>query len=410
MSRETSPCTIGEFWLDKRRDGRSPKVWQIARKAKGTVIYRSTHCERLEDAEQAIIAFVAKQRSLGHQQPTEAHVIPALMNYWEERGKKLVNKDQTSRSIRTFIGFLVQDSVGEGAVIADLVPALFERFREWRMAPHGFSIPWAGEISDYTSAKGVNGPTVQRNINDIRAAVNYAQANLRIPMAPKIRDLPEEYQSEARERILSMDEIARIAWYASHNPDLFRFVALQFGTAVRPQAAMKFDPRTQYDPATRLIDLQPEATKRTKKRNAVIPAIRPLGFVLRKWAKADVVKVSSRKTAWRIMRRTLGLTPDVVPKTIRHTVATMLYADPTVPEREIVEMLAHEGKLARTTRIYAKYDPNRLGNVTRALTALWVNVHAMAKAYASDHILTTEGQGGKNIVCRKAARMLDSSR
>ena len=51
------------------------------------------------------------------------------------------------------------------------------------------------------------------------------------------------------------------------------------------------------------------------------------------------------------MRRVLRLTDDVHPKTIRHTIATLLYADDTVPEREIVEMLGHEGKLARTTRV-----------------------------------------------------------
>ena len=38
-----------------------------------------------------------------------------------------------------------------------------------------------------------------------------------------------------------------------------------------------------------------------------------------------------------------------------------------MPEREIVELLGHEGKLARTTRIYAKYDPARLANTMRAL-------------------------------------------
>jgi len=404
MSRETSPFTVGELWLDKRRDGKAPKVWQIARKSKGTIIYRSTNCERLEDAEQAIIAYASKIRSLEHQQPTEAHVLPLLMNYWDERGKKLVNSDQTERSIKTFIGFLVQDRVGGQAVVSDLVPSLFERFREWRMAPHGFSIPWRGETADYTSKTGVAGPTVQRNINDIRAAVNYAQANMRIPMAPQIHDLPEEYHSEPRERVLTLDEMARMAWYASHNRDLFRFMALQFATAVRPQAAMKFDPRAQYNPATRLIDLQPEASKRTKKRNAIIPAIRPLCYVLHKWAKDTPVNVSSRKTAWRIMRRTLNLTPDVHPKTIRHTIATLLYADPTVPEREIVELLGHAGKLARTTRIYAKYDPTRLTNVTRTLTAMWLAVHKLAKAYAADHILTTEGQGGKNVVASFARK------
>ena len=46
------------------------------------------------------------------------------------------------------------------------------------MAPHEFCVPWGGENKIYSSP-GVGGETVQRNINDIRAAVHYAEDNLR---------------------------------------------------------------------------------------------------------------------------------------------------------------------------------------------------------------------------------------
>lgn len=318
--------------------------------------------------------------------------MPLLMAYWQERGKKAINCDQTARSIRTFIAFLIQDQVGARAVVTNLTPALFERFREWRMEPHEFAVPWGGELSVYNS-DGVSGATVQRNINDLRAAVHHAQGEMRISVVPKIKDLEQRYQSVPRERVLTFDEMAAIAWYARQNDDLFRFVALQFATAIRPAAALKFNPIEQYDDSTGLIDQQPGASPQTKKRNAVIPAIGPFRSVLRAWAAADPGRVSSRKSAWRIMRRALGLSPDVHPKTIRHTIATLLYQDPTVPEREIVELLGHDGKLARTTRLYAKYDPAHLNNVKRALTALWRRVRNDARAYGADHMLTT-GQRG----------------
>lgn len=405
MSRETSKYVRDPYWLDKRRDGRSPAVWQIARNERGTIIYRSTRKRELSEAIAVLDALVEEERSKQKgQQPTEALVAAHLINYWKEKGRKTVNNDQSARSLRTFLAFLNQDEATVHAVITDLTPTLFERFREWRMSPHAFSLEWFGQTYDYASAKGVCGATVQRNINDIRAAIHHAQANLRIPMAPKINDLAKEYASPDRERVLSRDELARIFWYASHNRPLFQFVALQLATAVRPDAALRFDPRTQYNDRTGLIDLQPEASKQTKKRNAIIPAIAPVRVVLRGWAREGAATVSSRKTAWRIMRRTLGLSADVFPKTIRHTVATMLYADPTVPEREVVEMLGHDGKLARTTRIYAKYDPTRLHNVVRALTMLWRDVMREAVRFGTDHKLTTEGQGGKNVVVGKPAK------
>lgn len=390
MSRHTSPYIVGNFWLDKRRDGKSPETWQIARSCKRSIVYRSTHHRRLEDAKACLEAHVAEQRSLERQEPREAKVLPLILTYWKEHGRKRINHDQTGRSIRTFIGFLIQDRSGAQAVVIDLNPALFERFREWRMGAHDFDLTWGGKAVSYSSP-GVSGATVQRNVNDVRAAVNYARDNQRIPTAPKIRDLDVRFRSAPRDRVLSMEEMAKIAWYASHNADLFRFVTLQFATAVRPAAALKFNPALQYRDG--LIDLQPGADPQTKKRNAIIPAIRPMKPVLEAWAKAGAKPVQSRKTAWQIMRRALGLSDDVHPKTIRHTISTLLYADETVPEREIVEMLGHEGKLARTTRIYAKYNPRRLGNLTSSLSRLWLQVSREARRFGADHSLTN-GQRG----------------
>lgn len=410
MSRDTSPYVVGDYWLDTRRDGKAPGIWQIASNRGRTVIYRSTRTRELSDAKALLHAHVEEERArTTRQAPTEAGVAAVLVTYYREKGSKAVNHDQTSRSLRTFLAFLLQDEAGHGAVVTDLTPALFERFREWRMKPHSFQLAWFGENFDYASAHGVSGATVQRNINDVRAAVHHAADNMRITHAPRIADLDERYKSPPRERVLTINEMARIAWYASHNPDLFRFVALQFGTAVRPMAAMAFDPRTQFDAKRGLIDLQPGAAPQTRKRNSILPAIKPLRMVLRRWAKDHSESVASRKTAWRVMRRTLALSADVHPKTIRHTVATMLYEDETVPEREVVEMLGHDGKLARTTKIYAKYRPDRLKNVTRALTALWCAVHREARAYSADHLLSTKGRGGQNVVVRKSALCEDSS-
>lgn len=401
MSRENSPYIRDPYWLDMRRDKRSP-YWQIAEPKGGTVVYRSTRKLEIEPAITVMDAWIDKQKSLGPQKPEEAPVASMLINYWTEKGQKAINADQTSRSLRTFLAFLIQDTAGPHAVVTDLTPALFERFREWRMGPHSFKLAWFGEQFDYES-KGVSGATVQRNINDVRAAVHHAEANLRIPLAPRIRDLDERYLSPPRERVLTIEEMGKIAWFASHNPSLFRFAALQLATGVRPMAAMAFDPVTQYDDKRGLIDLQPGASPQTRKRNSIIPAIRPVRPVLRAWAAEGVDGVKSRKTAWRNMRKALGLSADVYPKTIRHTVATMLYENESVPERQIVEMLGHEGKLARTTRIYAKYNPSRLREVVRGLTTIWMQVSREARAFGSDHYLTTGLSGGKIEVAQKGA-------
>lgn len=408
MSRDSSPYISGKFYLTKRRDGRSPDIWQIAetgRERQGA--YRSTRKRDLDEAIAVLDAYILKQKAEQRQEASEANVAAILVNYWKERGREVVNSDQTSRSLYTFLAFLLQDRVGIGAVVTDLMPDLFERFRKWRMGPHSFEIEWFGVTKDYKS-HGVAGATVQRNINDIRAAIYYAEANMRIPLAPKIKDIDQRYKSAHKDRILTEDELARIVWYAAHNPDLFRFVLLQITTSVRPMAALKFDPRTQYDDKRGLIDLQPGASPQTKKRNAIIPAIRPMRTILREWAKEEPHIVGSHKTAWRNMRRVLDLDDAVVAKTIRYTIATWLYEMEWVPERQISEMLGHideSGRgLARTSRIYAKYRPERMGLVVKALTIIWCRISLKAREFHVDHLLTTGMRGDKFEVKKRPAK------
>jgi integrase len=402
MSRKPTRYTVGEFWLDKRRDGKAPDIWQIAsyKPASRSVVYRSTHERSLEQAKAKIDAHHAEQKALGKQQPEEAQVVPLLLAYWHEKGKDSINSVQVGVSIRQFVGFLLQDQAGPGAVVTDLTPTFFERFRVWRMGPHVYDVPWQGKHYRHSSP-GVVGATVGRAINDVRAAIGHAAANGRLPFAPKIRSLDSRYKSKPRDRVLTDDELARILWYAKHSPEMFRFVTLQLATGVRPMAAAKFDPRTQFKAATGLIDLQPAAAPQTKKRNAVIPAIRPLRLVLKRWAEEGSNPVETHKRAWRTMRRTLDLSPDVHAKTIRHTVATMLYSDGSVPTRQISDMLGHTGELAETSKRYAHYNPQHMLEVTRALTTIWLQVRRNARQYGADHLLTTTGQGGKITIMRK---------
>lgn len=415
MGRADEPYRVGDYWLEYRRDRKNKpdakKIWQVARydAASRSVIYRSTRTVDLDDAKAYIHAFVEGERAKEPQQdPHDARVIPQLFLYWKERGRGLVNADQTQRSLKAFMGFLYQDSVGMNAVVADLIPATIERFRAWRMRPHAFEIDWVDGPYSYATDKGVSGDTVDRNLNDIRAAINHAADNMRVQYAPRIKGVEQKHKNALRERVLSLDELARIAWYARHHsPALFRFVALQVCTSVRPEAAKRFDPREQYNDRTKLIDLQPHAQARSKKRNAIIPAIRPMQVVLRRWQKDNFVPVDSNKTAWRQMRKALGLSADVFPKTIRHTVATTLYQNPAVPKEQISEMLGHSGmiKMSRTSMLYAKYDPKRLGETVKALTTIWMDISKAAKAFDADHLLTTgRGEGGKFVATKVEKR------
>lgn len=402
MSRENSPCIVGDHWLDKRRDGKSP-FWQVASydAAARSVVYRSTRAKGVEDATSFIHSFVAQERAKRPQRPEDAQVIPLLFTYWDEHGRNVVSPDQIASSIRQFIGFLFQDEAGMNATVADLNPQLFVRFRQWRMGPHSYAVPWQDRTVTHASA-GVRGESVQRNLDDIRAALTHHANNGRLPYVPKVPSIPATMRSPPKDRVLTDAELGAIIGYSIYDPALFRFVALQLGTIVRPEAAGKFNPALQYDAARGLIDLHPPSDPRTKKHNPVVPAIEPLRPILAAWAKDGAAPAMSFRTRWRTMRRVLSLSDDVEAKTIRHTVATKLRTM-RVPAEEVETLLGHR-VLKKTSAVYAKYDPDYLSDVAVALSKVWDAAMVSAWTWCAVHLRSKVGNGATIILDRKCEK------
>lgn len=391
MPREGSPFEYKGYWLDKRRDGKSPDIWQIA---SGTrqVKYRSTSERSVEDAKDVLIAYVTELEAKKPQSPDDALAITTLLTYWKEHGSKAVAPQQIASSLRAFIGFLFHDKeAGMNAVVSDLTPAVFVRFREWRMGPHSYSVRWGDKTYDHSSP-GVKGESVSRNLDDVRAALNHAETNNRF-LAPKVAAVPKRYRSTPRDRVLTWEEMGMISWYARHFDDFGRYVALLFGTVARPEALAKFS-IAQFD--GRNIDLQPIGAPETDKVNPIIPAIRPLRLILNHWHGTGPVK--SRKRAWRTMRRTLGLSDDVVSKTIRHTITTELYTNSLVPDRQLSALLGHLPPVKRTTRKYIHMRPEHMMAAAKALSTIWLRVEREANAYGAVHLLSIPRSEGGIII------------
>jgi hypothetical protein len=109
--------------------------------------------------------------------------------------------------------------------------------------------------------------------------------------------------------------------------------------------------------------------------------------------------VGSRKTWWRTMRDALDLPVNIVPKTIRHTVATELRAM-GVPQLDVEGLLGHLMS-NRITAVYAKYDPERLSSAKQALSVIWQRVWAEAFLWLADHLRTTDDNGKVIVAARE---------
>lgn len=404
MPRINSPCIIGDYWLDKRRDGKSPDIWQIATYTGNarSVVYRSTKRRTvdLEAAKEVLRSHEAQQRSKERaQDPSDAELLPHLFNYIREHGPDVHRVDTIKSSFRAWIGFLMQDELGTDAKVADINKVSVARFRRWRMAPHTWDVEWGGKVYSHKS-KGVSGEAVQRNIEDLRSALNHAEAAGRIPMRPRIPSVDKKLRSRARTEVFSPKQLGAIVAYADHEPDVQRWLWLMIGTAARPDAALAFDPTNQW--RGNIIDLHPAGNPLTDKRNPIVPAIEPLQGILKDWVGSE--PVLSRKQWWRTMRAKLGIPATHVPKTIRHTVASHL-RNSKVPGEQISALLGHKDQsdtLERTSERYAHADPLKMQATVRALTTFWKSVEREADKWRADHLLTITNDNNKIIVARNA--------
>lgn len=406
MSRSDSPYTIGEYWLDKRRDGKSPDVWQIAHQSgkSRSVVYRSTKRRSLSEAKEVLRSFEADERSRHRgQDAADSLLIPHLTNYIREHGPDVARLDTIKSSCRAWIGFFQQDELGTTVTVADVNKVMVTRFRRWRMGPHEYAVEWGGKLFRHKS-EGVTGETVQRNLEDLRSALNHAEAAGRI-IAPKVLSVDRKLRSAPRDIVLTPKQLGAIWGYAKEDIGAWRWIAMMIATGSRPGAALAFDPASQWHGD--ILDLHPEGKQRTDKRNAVVPVIDPMLPILADWKATPHETVSSRKKWWGTMRRALGLPDEVTAYAIRHTVATFMDQE-GVPGAEMSAIAGHlpsHRGIARTTnRHYLHFNPRNCPKAKRALTKLFRLVERESGQWIADHVRTIPVRGKPIMVAKRAMK------
>lgn len=407
MSRETSPLIVGDYWLDTRRDGRSP-FWQITSysEAARSNVYRSTKRRDVEGAAEVLRAYEAAQRSTERaQRSDQAELVPHLFNYLREHGPDVVRLDTVKSSFRAWIGFLMQDELTTAATIADIDKNMVARFRRWRMGPHGWEIEWSGGKVYKHASKGVSGKAVQRNIEDLRAALHHAEANHRFT-APKVLSVSKNLRPKNPRATFTIPELGAIFGYAREEVGFYRELCLMLASGCRPGNALAFDPAEQWHGET--MDLQPARKDLTDKRAAVLPVIEPLKPILEAWKEKPHDQVKSRKRTWRTLRRVLGVTLDAY--SIRTTVSTYLDQQ-GVPGAQISGIIGHlpESRgIARTTsEHYLHYDPANAKRAKAVLTQLFTAVQREAEKWAADHSRSTPVRGQPISVELRSAKVYD---
>lgn len=343
---------IGDYWLSKRPGSQQwCRTWydadtrQTKRASLGT--------DDFQAAKIALAEWVVRHAKLGKQTPQDTPLEQVLVRYWHRKGKELKSKEVTEIALAYWSEFFA------GSVVSELDRPKQREFMAWLRARR------TPPLSD---------GYIKRIMGIGAAALNDAYKEGELASVPYV--IPGE-DAPPRDRVLSLDESAGL-WLASELPHERMMLALLYGTLGRTEALLELH-KEYADFDRRLLAQNPPGRKQTKKYRPTVPIC---GFLL-PWLESAPAgplvawrgkPIKSFKTAWRALRKRAWLGPDVVPKTVRHTMATELRAA-GVPEAEIQGFLGHRA-FGGKTEVYAKYRPDYLGEATVAIDGYMDRVRA----------------------------------
>lgn len=346
------PGQIGEYWLSQRPGSAQwCRTWydeptrQTRRASLGTADFQEGKLKLWE--------WFAKHGRVDKQAANVTPLALVLARYYEQHGAKL----PSAAVIRQSLGYWTE-FFGD-VLVSEVTPLRQQEF-----------IAWIRSSGKKPRSEGY----IKRILTDGKSALNRAYRFGEIESVPYI--IPGE-DSPARDRVLTVDESAAL-WLASELPHERMMLALLYGTLARPEAVLGLT-AASVDFDRWLLTQNAVGRKQTKKHRPTVP----VAAFLRPWLQtADDgplvawhgKPIASFKTAWRKLRARAWLGPDVVPKTIRHTMATELRAA-NVPEAEIQGFLGHRA-FGGKTEVYAKYRPDYLGKATAAIDDYMARVRA----------------------------------
>jgi integrase len=332
---------IGEYWLSQR--GNSPKwcaTWfdHVSRQTKRA----SLGTADFQDAKIKLAEWVVKHAEMRHEKPQSVLLDTIFVRYYDGHAQNTRSAEVARYALAKWSDFFV------GRTVAELTLKRQEAFVK------------------NLQEEGVSPGTIHRIFSAGIAALHYSYKHQEIASVPYVQKPP---RGGKRERKLTLAESAAL-FDAATDDHIFMFLLLAYNTLARPEALLELQP-FQVDLDSRLIRLNPPGREQTKKYRPVVPITKTLLPWLRQaqgafyvnWHGKPVKKINK---AFRTTRERAGLDDQVVPYTIRHTMATELRKR-KVPAWELQGLMGH--RTAGTTETYAEYDPDYQGKAVGAIDA-----------------------------------------
>lgn len=357
-------------YLERNKFG----VWEIRWSENRRSLRRTTGARDFQEAQKILANFILlKDRdevlSRNTHDITVLEVLgdpdnPADGTYWAEHVLKRVESKETA----TFAAKKILAYFGPMAV-KDIMPDHVRAFIAKRRS---------GEIG-----KPSIDATIERDLSVLRAAINHAACNKRLPVSDvpyieKLRGSPPKDRWLSKAEANKLLSVARMSWDKSlplgeqqwavmpKLPRVYKFIAIALATGSRKSAILELK-RDQVDLEWGMIQFNPSGRRQTKKRRPAVPISDELMPVMKQIiaeAEGDLLLGSGCiRTAFEGACSRAGL-HDVTPHTLRHTWATWA-AQAGVPLTDIAAVLGDT--YATVERNYLHHCPEHLRGAVNAV-------------------------------------------
>lgn len=368
--RQRGLFQLGKYWIDRVPGSANfYRFWYDA--GAGEVRKRTLKTPDFEAAKIELAAIILQEGTGRAEEPNAVSFAAVMQRYYVE------HSDATrSRAAAHAAGKRLNDFLGPNAKVGT------------------FRFPKQREFMAAMLAEGLAVGSISRIMTSIKAALSHAtgdddEGNALLYRAPKIiyseKDVAAALnvaEPEPRNWHPDLDMIAAfLNGLTDEEEPLRRFAILKLAFACRSEAALEAGP-FQLDKRYRLLRLNPEGRRQTKKHRPTLPVPAGLWHVLtEEWTGETFVGAPAKlQPRWLTARERIGLPPEMIPNSLRHFMATELrhahlrYGVERVPEDEREMWMGH--RKASVHNSYGAFEPDYLGTAKRAVEAILDTLNA----------------------------------
>jgi integrase len=356
---------LGRYWIGRvQGSSRLYYFWYDA--GTGEIRRRTLATAELERAKVKLAAIVLSEGDGRAREPKDVTLVAVLEKYKTEVTEHRPNPFAARRACDLLFSFLKDDAVR----VAILTKDKQTEFMKWLRKEHGHSVAYISRVMSVIQA-GLN-RAVADDDDDTGAMLTRAPKIIVQPRTvAEILNAPEPTPRTWHPDIKGLARFLDLI-PPTEETRLLRFTVLMLALGSRPEAIKQLA-IAQIDWRYKLVQLNPDGRRQTKKHRPTLPIPRRLWKPLEAWSEdADTIVHKDKspvivlRKPWNATREAAGLPTQFTPYALRHMIATELRRR-RVPKEQREMWMGH--RRANVNDRYGIFDKDYLIDARKAVDA-----------------------------------------